>query len=812
MDLIKRFSSHPAPDESETVRTLAIDLGTTNSTIAESIWMPGYPPMCRVLEIEQPLRTGKCTGAMVPSVVAVTDETLLVGEGARQLRSEQGKSGLTRDKNYFYETKNDMGLQKTYAGAPEDLDRAYKVAGYILAFLVEAAEDKATIPYRSISVTVPASFQLNQRRDTLRACQRAGLHLDEGNLLEEPAAALIDYLMSEQSTPFVPRQGEATCMIFDFGGGTCDVSVIKIFGNGKNKPLSLSELSISRYHRLGGGDIDVAIVHEVLLPALLKENNLTALDLSWAAKKKELEPQLIATAENLKIKLCRAICSLEEEGYGDATEVGELVATGDPLTCRLDSQPDGQTEKRELKLSQPSLSASQFEAVLKPFLDREYLYARETEYQMTQSIFSPIEDALDRAGISPEDIDFCLLTGGSALIPQVQKAVRDYFGGGTTGCYNDPEKMQTAVARGAAWNTIFKAITGQPLIQPVLHDGIAIETNDGGRHRLIEPGTPLPWPEDGSYRRIDLEIPQTEQLFVDELRIKLLGELDDRHIFNEVWALPKAACRGNEIVLEYRVTAGKQLECRAFLAGSEKEVFARTIENPLANVVNPGSIRLKIEETEEKLRKKNGGTAKDRGAFVQLAQWYRELQQQEKALHYLYTALKKIGAPDVDILNLQGNYYSDLADYDRAEKAYREAIRIDEACSIPLFNLALMYRDTKRYDEALTTVEQALDISNGKGPHLALKANVLSRMGRDEQAAETAALSLKRSDTLKKQDDWALGWYIATARLLKDDQALASAEAERTHRKKELPSEPDDDTPKPIVKNALTASDHKMAS
>ena len=65
--------------------------------------------------------------------------------------------------------------------------------------------------------------------------------------------------------------------------------------------------------------------------------------------------------------------------------------------------------------------------MLKPFLDQDFLYARETEYRMTCSVFAPLQDALDRGSIEKEQVDFCLAVGGSSLIPQVFDGIKSFF-------------------------------------------------------------------------------------------------------------------------------------------------------------------------------------------------------------------------------------------------------------------------------------------------------------------------------------------------------------------------------------------------
>ncbi len=232
MDEIERFIELPADDKNRHIRALGIDLGATNSTVSEVVWGPGKPPLCNVLELKQPTQAGEYTSPLVPSVlVELPDKEVWIGEGAKRLRAFLQKANLFHEKNLFYETKSDMGLRKTYFRAPERFNHASKIAGAILTFLKESAESASNSSYNHISVTVPASFQLNQRQDTLLACQYAGLELQDDDLLDEPTAALIDYIIIKGNESVV-RSGETSqCVVFDFGGGTCDVSVVEITGD-----------------------------------------------------------------------------------------------------------------------------------------------------------------------------------------------------------------------------------------------------------------------------------------------------------------------------------------------------------------------------------------------------------------------------------------------------------------------------------------------------------------------------------------------------------------------------------------------------
>ena len=180
------------------VRVLGIDLGTTNSTVSEIKWDPSMNtvPPARVLEIEQPTLEGAYTHTLVPSVVALHSGQVLVGEGAKRLRARAAELGLDRNRDIFYECKNEIGIQKTYHRAPEGYRSAAEIGGHVVEFMVNAALADDSTPIDRVVVTVPASFQVAQRHDTVLAMRLAGLEVAGGDLIDEPVAAFLDYLTS----------------------------------------------------------------------------------------------------------------------------------------------------------------------------------------------------------------------------------------------------------------------------------------------------------------------------------------------------------------------------------------------------------------------------------------------------------------------------------------------------------------------------------------------------------------------------------------------------------------------------------------
>ncbi len=145
------------------VRVIGIDLGTTNSALAEILWSPDAKEvsLARCLEVEQPTTTGPYIHVLVPSVVAIHANNVLVGEGAKRLRAN---TSLRRNKDIFYECKNDIGTRRTYHMAPEGFRSAAEIGGK--CWLSQSGgSGKQPHPAHTHGSDRSASFQIAQRRD-----------------------------------------------------------------------------------------------------------------------------------------------------------------------------------------------------------------------------------------------------------------------------------------------------------------------------------------------------------------------------------------------------------------------------------------------------------------------------------------------------------------------------------------------------------------------------------------------------------------------------------------------------------------------
>lgn len=758
------------------VRVLGIDLGTTNSTAAEVTWSVGQgsPPQARCVEIDQNTLEGTYTHTLVPSGIALYEGNEWIGEGAKRLRARGPQFGLERNRDLFYECKNDIGLRRTYSEAPDGFRNASEIAARVLAYIVKAcAGDTA---FDRVVVTVPASFQLAQRQDTRDAAKRAGIDMQPGDLLDEPVAAFLDYLVSNKSSLAGALATPKTLVVFDFGGGTCDVAVLRLgAGHQATGRINISPAAVSRYHRLGGGDIDAAIVYEVLVPQLCEQNGIDGSSLDFRTKKVFIEPALLGIAEALKIGLCGEIRRLESFGkYDNAARLKLVKKQPGTYQCH--------TPLGDFSLRNPTLSAVNFDELLKPFLDHDLLYARETEYRLTLSVFAPIQDALDRAGLSPSDVDLCLLVGGSSLIPQVAAGVRQFFKSATVLKYSDATAIQTSVARGAAYQALALAVFGVSPCQAVAYDDIAIRTSSGPV-TLVAKGTSLPFPSDHSFAvNRALVAPETVLKGESKLQVELVAgrEAAQRTLVNRMWRIPAIVSQGDPLELKYRVTEDQVLDFELRLADSPAAApFSESIENPLTHVSNPQKARLEIDRIEEELRT---GTlpSESPAALAQLGELHVEVGQREKALDYLRRALAASKGPDANLLNQMASVHGDLGHVEQQEKLYLEAARVS-SWSGSLFNLALARMRRSDNAAAIKAVDDALS-REVRPPYLVLRGALAGRVGDASGQQQFLRRAFELFGPVRGLSDWELGWLEHGAKLAGRADLVEEAEQERKDR------------------------------
>ncbi len=700
---------------------------------------------------------------------------MYLGEGAKRLRAKcrDVQAKLVPERTIFWEAKNYMGVAKTMPRAPKRFQSPPEISGQILTFLMEATEEHREIAANKTVVTVPACFQPAQRRDTLDACEMAGLDIAPGDLLDEPVAAFLHFLFSRKDQPIGQPGQDINCLIFDFGGGTCDVAIFRARPPHPGQALRVAPKAVSRYHKLGGGDIDRAIVHEILIPQIVAQQGLSAHDLDFELKKNALEPALLSTAEMLKIGLCRELDRYQRLNRLEDQNQAEIVKT---YPGRIECPgPDGKT----LYLDTPSLNASEFTHLMRPFLDTDIPYHTETEYRWTCSAFVPLEEALCRAGLEADDINLCLLVGGSSRIPHLRRALADYFSQASVHALSESE-TQTAVASGACLHAFMLQALGRSLVQPCCAESIFVQTRSGPR-LLIQANTALPHPGQEAWSSpLILTVPESNRTEPLVLRIELLDS-QDRILGRWPWEIQAPVDQGQEIQLVYRMDANQTLFMELSLPGKpEQEIKELRLENPVTSVVNPNSKRQRILDLEEAMRTSRIPRDEQLQTTREITELYQDIGQREKSVS-IYKKILRHKGPDPHLLNRVGMLYGEIGDYAREEKYYLQADVHSRGWKGPLFNLALSYRRQGRYVEAASTLDKALQ-ANRNGPYLVLRALIAEAMQDWEGKQSLLDEAMHLFAPVSSLSDWELHWYTTAVRMLGLSDSEHRARQERKTR------------------------------
>lgn len=341
---------------------VGIDLGTTNSLVAII-----HPETKQAVALKE-----HNTSSLVPSVIHFDENgNIVVGEEAKNQLISQPQNTIFSAKRLMGKSYDDIKTNASffsYKVIDDNTDSLVKVqvgskfytpidlSSFILKELKQRAEHILKTPVNKAVITVPAYFNDAQRQATRDAGKLAGL--DVLRIVNEPTAASLAYGIG------MNKEEEKTIAVYDLGGGTFDISILKI-SNGVFEVLSTNGDTY-----LGGDDMDKAIVHYWLEKAGLTETDLVS--------NKEFAQALRLKAEEAKISL-----SSHEEF------ISEL--NGDTL----------------------SLSKAQFETLIQPLVDKTVTCCN---------------NALKDAELKKQDIDVIVMVGGSTRVPLVKQSISNFFG------------------------------------------------------------------------------------------------------------------------------------------------------------------------------------------------------------------------------------------------------------------------------------------------------------------------------------------------------------------------------------------------
>ena len=386
---------------------LGIDFGTTNSKMAYML-------------LDEPEMIENAEGKTItPSVVHFKNENeYVVGEPARRtmiIHPDKVVNSVKREMGTDYKKK--IGRSKF---PPE------YIGALIIKKLVDDAETRIGKKFIDAVVSVPANYSDSQRQSIRDAAEIAGVNVLR--LINEPTAAALAYGIREDR--------DRKVLVYDFGGGTFDVSVLSVVSGFFDVDASTGE------HRLGGDDIDARIVGHVT-KKLHQQLGVDA--------KKDLA--LLATIKEASEEAKIALSTVES-----TTITIPFVASGKPPFTMV-------------------LTRKTLNTMIHDLIERTKI---------------PMEQALSDASLEKSEIDDILLVGGTTLIPAVRTFVTGYFG--KEPMSGDP---YTAVALGAAIaGTEYiqeKSRAAKNIeISDVVSCSLGVMVSDSSLSKIIERNTKIP--------------------------------------------------------------------------------------------------------------------------------------------------------------------------------------------------------------------------------------------------------------------------------------------------------------------------------
>ena len=419
---------------------IGIDFGESSTVISYASLKNEKLTVDCVPIIQKDEQGFKSTSRIVPSILALTNDRLLVGKHAAEL-----KPFLEKGKDCWYGFKESLlNLDALYYPNSDLIDdEDYKIAngkdalkiyfGYLKEKIDEHLVSENLSTELAYAVSMPAGFSSVEKLELKKCLISGGFQVEDSPLIDEPNAALLNYLYEENIhlNTFITNQRIA---IIDLGAGTVDISIIEI--NKNNEGINSKLLAIKRNGFVGGNLLDKLILEKIVSknPLIIIEGN-------------NIQNALLGYCEKLKIKLCNKIITDRTVNYrlpaGSNSNDEVRVTTNEEFAA--------------IGLNNISISSQEFYIVIEKYWE---------------VLLNTIEPAINDSGSQINQIKKVILTGGGGRNPYIKNKVVNYFSDSELII---PDNIQEHVARGAALHSFISNSYGKNIITPILGHNIYVQ-------------------------------------------------------------------------------------------------------------------------------------------------------------------------------------------------------------------------------------------------------------------------------------------------------------------------------------------------
>lgn len=444
---------------------IGVDFGTTNTLVAwgrlhqEGTSLHVVP---EIIKIPQDI-TGSTLDFLPSYVYFASPQNIIIGMAAKEKFLVEAERVVKSIKRYLGKNYHIVIENKKFS--------AVDITSLVLKKIRNLAQKRLNTTLRKGVFTIPASFDAIQREEFLTAATLAGWEVDEETLLDEPTASFISFI--EQQRHLLPQQHfvdfttPKNLIIFDFGGGTVDVSIMNVRSKGSSydiQDFEITPLSISQHTQLGGDDFDFELAK--YFQQIFEEENHIKLSSFDLGTQQIVFNRLWLAAENAKLELSNlAAQKIEDEGM-DADILS--LTTDVNLLFLVDNFHFSYT-----------LSLGEYFSIINKFISVD----------SEESMFVPIKDALRKANLRKEDIDEVLLSGGMSQFPIIQREIAKFFSKKPLQVLN----FMTSVVSGAViYNYYLSEKSKKEIVKPILAESIGIRSYGMNYRKLIPAGTALP--------------------------------------------------------------------------------------------------------------------------------------------------------------------------------------------------------------------------------------------------------------------------------------------------------------------------------